>query len=203
MFAGGTMFKQLGLARLGLLVGILYWPAEALIHDFIFGHGHFMDNLLSSDPNELWMRAVISTMFIGFGWYAQRAVLHQQLLQEQLVKKSKRLRQIIDCTYDAYVSIDETGSITDWNHSAELLFGWPRHRIMGKNVDVIIPERMRAEHHHGLQRYMKESIGPRLYKPMQTQGLHRDGFEFAIEMVLTPIKTDGMQEFFAFIREQG
>jgi len=203
MFAGVTMLKRLGLARLGLLVGLLYWPAEALIHDFIFGHGHFMDNLLSSDPNELWMRTLISAMFIGFGIYAQRALAQQQQLHEQLHKKSERLHQIIDCTYDAYVSIDQYGTITGWNHSAEALFGWPMHRIVGKNVEIIIPERLRADHHKGMRRYQQESIGPRLYKPMQTQGLHRDGFEFAVEMVLTPIKTDGMQEFFAFIREQG
>ncbi len=197
------MLRQLGPARLGILVAVLYWPAEALIHDFIFEHGHFLDNLLSSDANELWMRSLISAMFIGLGAYAQRAVLHQQQLQMQLHKKSKRLQQIIDCTYDAYVSIDENGMITDWNHSAEVLFGWSRQRIVGKNVDIIIPERMRAEHHRGLKRYKQESIGPRLYKPMRTQALHRDGFEFPVEMVLTPIKSGGVQEFFAFIREQG
>ncbi len=197
------MLKQLGPARLGILVAVLYWPAEALIHDFIFGHGHFLDNLLSSDPNELWMRTLISAMFIGLGVYAQRAVLHQQQLQMQLRKKSKRLQQIIDCTYDAYVSIDENGVITGWNRSAEVLFGWPRQRIVGQNVETIIPERMRAEHRRGMQRYKLESIGPRLYKPMRTDALHRDGFEFPVEMVLTPIKSDGVQEFFAFIRERG
>jgi len=42
-----------------------------------------------------------------------------------------------------------------------------------------------------------------LYKPVRTRALHQDGFEFSIEMVVTPIKSDGSEEFFAFIREQG
>jgi len=201
--SGDIMLKRLGMARMGVMVGLLYWPAEALVHDFIFGYGHFLDNLLSSDPNELWMRTLISAMFIGFGIYAQRAIEQQQQLHAQLHKKSERLHQIIDCTYDAYVSIDQYGTITGWNHSAEALFGWPSHRVAGKNVELIIPEHLRADHHKGMRRYRQDSIGSWLYKPMRTHGLHRDGFEFPIEIVLTPIKSDGEQEFFAFIREQG
>jgi len=197
------MLNKLGLARLGILVGFLYWPAEALIHSFIFGRGNFLDNMLNVDANEIWMRSLISAMFFGFGIYAQRAIMQQHQLQDRLRKESKRLQQIIDCSYDAYVGIDQAGTIIGWNHSAEALFGWSMHRIMGKNVEVIIPERLRDGHHQGMQRYQKDSIGPWLYKPMRTQALHCDGFEFAIEMVLTPIKTDGKQEFFAFIREQG
>jgi len=197
------MLKRLSLAHLGIVIGLLYWPLEALIHDFIFGNGNFMDNLLSSDPDEIWMRALISAIFICFGIYAHRMVMQHQQLQDQLRKKSERLQQIIDSSYDAYVSIGQNGSITGWNHSAEALFGWSMHRILGKNVEIIIPERMRADHHHGMRRYQKDGIGAWLYKPMRTQALHRDGFEFSIEMVLTPVKSDGNQEFFAFIREQG
>jgi len=197
------MLKRFNLAQLGILVGVLYWPVEALMHDFIFGHDNFLDNLLSSDPNELWMRTVISTIFIGFGFYAQRAVKRQQQLHDALHRKSERLQQIIDCTYDAYVSINHYGTITGWNHSAETLFGWPAYRVVDKNLEIIIPNRLRADHHRGMRNYQQESIGPWLYKPVRTQGLHRDGFEFSIEMVVTPIKSDGMQEFFAFIRKQG
>jgi len=197
------MLKRFDLGRMGILVGILYWPAEALIHDLIFANGSFIENLLSSDPNELWMRTLISLMFIGFGIYARQIVAHQQQLQNRLSKEGKRLQQIIDSSYDAYVSINQNGVITGWNHSAEALFGWPMHRIVGKKVDVIIPESLRHDHHEGMRSYQQDSIGPWLYKPVRTRALHRDGFEFSIELVVTPMKSGGIQEFFAFIREQG
>ncbi|MFQ5344663.1 MAG: PAS domain S-box protein [Mariprofundus sp.] len=195
------MPNRFSLAHLGIMVGILYWPAEALIHDFILGQGSFLDNLFNADPNEIWMRTLISGMFIGFGFYAGKAVVHQQQLQERLRKKGERLHQIIDCTYDAYVSMDKDGLITGWNRSAEALFGWSVNQITGKSIDVIIPEHLRDAHHHGMRRYQQRSIGPWLYKPVRTQALHQDGFEFSIEMVVTPIKSDGDEEFFAFIRE--
>jgi len=194
------MFKRLNLAHLGILVGLLYWPVEALIHDFIFRNGGFVDNLLRPDLDEMWMRTLISVVFISFGYYAQRAVRQQQQLHDQLHKKSERLHQIIDSSYDAYVSIDQYSTITGWNRSAESLFGWPTYRIVGKNLEMIIPQRLRSDHHKGMRQYHQESIGPWLYKPVITTALHRDGSEFQIELVVTPIKSDDMQEFFAFIR---
>ncbi|PJA31978.1 MAG: two-component hybrid sensor and regulator [Zetaproteobacteria bacterium CG_4_9_14_3_um_filter_53_7] len=195
------MLQRAGLGKLGILVAVLFWIVEALLHSFVFGDDTFFRNLFRSDPNELWMRVLISAVVIGFGFYAQRAIEQQQRMQEQIRKKSERLHDVIDCSYDAYISMDASGQINDWNRSAEVLFGWPRHKIVGKPITLIIPERLREAHLKGMSHYQKLNIGPWLYKPMRTQALHRDGFEFAVEMVVTPLKTDGDAEFFAFIRE--
>lgn len=196
------MIHRIGLSGLGVLVAVLFWPAEALLHVFVFGDESFVGNLFSGDANENWMRVLISATLVGFGFYAQRAVDRHHLLQDQLRKKGERLQEIIDHSYDAYVSADQDGNIIEWNRSAEILFGWPRHKIIGQPLEMIVPERMREEHRHGMAHYKSTNIGPWLYKPMRTQGLHRDGFEFSIEMVVTPLKTEGAMEFFAFIREQ-
>ena len=195
------MLQRAGLGKLGILVAVLFWIVEALLHSFVFGDDTFFRNLFRSDPNELWMRVLISAVVIGFGFYAQRAIEQQQRMQEQISKKSERLHDVIDCSYDAYISMDASGQINGWNRSAEVLFGWPRHKIIGKQITQIIPERMREAHLKGMSHYQQQNIGPWLYKPMRTQALHRDGFEFPVEMVVTPFKSDGAVEFFAFIRE--
>ena len=195
------MLQQIGLAHLGIAVGLLYWPAEAILHAYLFSNGSFLENLLDPDPNEIWMRLLISAAFIGFGFYAHQAVRSQQQLQSQIKKRGERLQQIIDCTYDAYICMNEMGIITGWNRSAEQLFGWPAHRIIGKPIDTIIPKDMRDNHRKGMQQYLKSSIAPSwLYKPALTKALHRNGLELPVMMVITPIESDGAQEFFAFIR---
>jgi len=193
--------KLSGLGGLGVLVAILFWIAEALLHVFVFGGESFLDNLLFSDPNENWMRLLISAAVIAFGFYAQAAVDQQQELQEKIRKKGIRLQNVIDGCYDAYVSMDQEGQIIDWNRSAELLFGWPRQKVIGESMEIIIPERLREGHRKGMARYQKTNIGSFLYKPVSTQALHRDGFEFPIQIVVTPLKSDGPLEYFAFIRE--
>jgi len=195
------MLQRIGLCKLGMLVAVLFWFMEALLHSYLFGEDTFFNNLFNPDANEMWMRLLISAVVIGFGFYAQQAVNQQCDLQKQMRKKSERLHEIIDHSYDAYVSMDARGCITGWNRSAEILFGWPRHKILGKQIDEIVPERLRESHHKGMSHYERSNIGPMLYKPVQTQALHRDGFEFPVQMVITPLKSEDSQEFFAFIRE--
>jgi len=195
------MLQRLGFDKLAILVAVLFWFLEAFLHAFVFGEKSFFSNLLSTDPNELWMRLLISIVIIGFGFYAQRAIVQQQNMQEEIRKKGTRLLEIIDCSYDAYISMDERGRIKEWNRSAEVLFGWPRHKVIDKPITVIIPERLHSAQEKGMQHYKQNNIGPWLYKPVRTRALHRNGFEVSIEMVITPLKSEGAQEFFAFIRK--
>jgi len=196
------MLQRIGLGGLGALVAVLFWIVEALLHAFIFGSESFLDNLFLSDANENWMRFIISAALISFGFYAQKSVNKHRLLQAQVHKKSERLQKVIDGCYDAYMSMNQEGQITEWNRSAEKLFGWPRYKVIGKSMEMIIPERLREGHRKGLAHYQKTNIGPFLYKPMVTQALHQDGFEIAIEIVVTPLQSDGPLEYFAFVREK-
>lgn len=196
--------RQKGLIGWGIIVAILYWPVEAMIDAFLFGSRGFLDSLFGDDLHEVWMRSMISIAFIGFGWLAQRGVNQQQVFQQQLYAERDRLHRIIDSSYDAYVSMDDKGMITGWNRSAEELFGWHMNEVIGQALaDIIIPERKREAHNKGLKCYNENSLGPWLYKPVYTQAIHRDGSEIVIEMVVTPLKSGDVQEFFAFIRNKG
>jgi nitric oxide dioxygenase len=47
---------------------------------------------------------------------------------------------------DAIVTLDATGTITSWNHSAERLLGYSREDAVGQTLVLIIPEPYRARH---------------------------------------------------------
>jgi len=197
------MLARLGLGRLGILIGVGYWFFEAFVHAFIFRQGDFFSVLLPAEPNELWMRSLISIGFIGFGIAAQRMLNRQQLLQSRLQSKKDRLQTVIDSAYDAYVSMDSAGRITGWNRSAENLFGWPLQDVLGRSLaETIVPETQRSAHYRGIEKYLETSVGPWLYRPIRATAMRRDGSEVKIEMAVVPIKQENLeQEFFAFIRE--
>ncbi len=197
------MLQRMGLTSLGIVVAILYWPFEAMIEAFLFGSKSFFNSLFSTEPHEIWMRTMISMVFVGFGLLAQRGLNQQHAFQQRLHRERDRLHKIIDNTYDAYVGMDEEGKITGWNRSAEMLFGWQMNEVMGQSLaEIIIPERQRSAHRKGLKDYKENSVGPWLYKPVYTQVLCRDGTEFVVEMVVTPLQSGDTQEFFAFIRKK-
>lgn len=54
-----------------------------------------------------------------------------------------------DHANDALIAIDTEGIIRAWNHFAEKLFGWTADEVIGQDVKVMIPERLRAAHDRG------------------------------------------------------
>lgn len=196
------MRARYGIAVAGLVAGVLYWPLEAAIHAFVFGRGTFASKLFPSDPNEIWMRLIISSCFIAFGFYAQRAMHQERQLLKRLRSHEERLRRIIDSAYDAYVSIDQENRITGWNLRAEKMFGWERREVMGRSLaEIVIPERFRQAHQQGMQRYLETGSATRLYRQTQMTAQHRSGREFRVQMAIIPLRADRGQEFYAFIRE--
>lgn len=85
----------------------------------------------------------------------------------------------------AIVTTDEAGAISFWNGAAEMMFGHSFKDVEGKEISVIIPDRFRSDHHHGMER-MRAGGQPRLAgKAVEVVGLHRDGHEFPIEISLS------------------
>jgi PAS domain S-box-containing protein len=96
-------------------------------------------------------------------------------------------RRLLETSPDALVVIDISGRILLANLQAERLFEYPVDELVGQNVDVLIPARLRAAHALHRQRYTE---GPRL-RPMGS-GLalcarKRGGAEFPVEISLSPL----------------
>ena len=122
---------------------------------------------------------------------------------EHALKESKdRVGQIIDGAREAFVSMDQTGSITAWNKAAEGMFGWPTAKVMGKPLaGVVIPERYRDAHNRGLERFLRTGKGPMLNSRVELLALHRDGSEFPVELSITAVRVRGGFSFHAFIHD--
>lgn len=78
---------------LGAGLAIVYWLAESLLHTFVFGSGPLGFTLLGEyDPNELWMRLLIATGFVAFGWVAERSRRAERRLKEDAEHLNRVLR---------------------------------------------------------------------------------------------------------------
>jgi len=196
------VLKRLGLGYLGVLLGILIWPIDAVLHVLVFDRGGFIENLFTSDPDNLWMRTLMSLLFIGFGRLGQTYLNEHRELHARLEKKRHRLQQVIDSAYDAYIAIDDEGRVLGWNRSAEKMFGWSLPEVLGKELALLaVPEARREQHREGMRRYKESGFGNVLYKPVRVDALHRNGQTFPVEMVITPLKVADKPEFFAFVRK--
>jgi diguanylate cyclase (GGDEF)-like protein/PAS domain S-box-containing protein len=129
-------------------------------------------------------------------------VTERHRVQEALREAEERARRVVQDAHEAFVSIDARGAITDWNPQAEILFGWSRAEAVGRNLgETIIPERYRAAHRRGLERFVATGEGRVLGKRLELEALHRDGHEFPIELSVSALRTQDGYVFNALLHD--
>ncbi len=132
----------------------------------------------------------------------KRAEDELKTAKEAAEDSEQRTRLIVDTAYDAVVIMDAAGAVTNWNHQAELTFGWSREEILGRPVaDAIIPLRHREAHWRGLRRFLATGEGPVLGKRIELPALHRDGHEFPVEITIAAVPLGGTHLFNAFVHD--
>ncbi|HEU4615738.1 MAG TPA: PAS domain S-box protein [Kofleriaceae bacterium] len=99
-------------------------------------------------------------------------------------------RQLVDAAPDGMIVCDQTGTIMLVNEEAERMFGYARDELLGKRIEVLIPDRLRGRHEGHVHGF---TGAPRL-RPMGSgldlQGRRKDGSEFPVEISLSPIRTE-------------
>ena len=94
----------------------------------------------------------------------------------------------------ALLITDASGRIIFWNSAAETMFGHRERDVIGKPIELIIPERYRAQHQEGMRRMAQSGVCRLAGKALELFGLKSDGTEFPVEMSLASwVGTSGIE----------
>lgn len=75
---------------------------------------------------------------------------------------------------DGVIVADRTGTITLWNEGAAAIFGFAASETLGKNLDLIIPEKLRAAHWRGFNAAIERGATTGGSRARVTRGLHKN-----------------------------
>ncbi|MBX3728851.1 MAG: PAS domain S-box protein [Candidatus Sumerlaeia bacterium] len=98
------------------------------------------------------------------------------------------LRLVVESCPSGLVMVDSSGAIVLVNAETERLFGYPREELLGRSVDVLVPERFRGGHPGHRAQYASEPTTRAMGVGRDLFGLRRDGSEFPVEIGLNPIR---------------
>ena len=62
-----------------------------------------------------------------------------------LTNQERIYRQIVDFAQDGILFADQDGNIQLWNSGAETIFGYTKEEAIGKNLNLIVPEKLRED----------------------------------------------------------
>src|SRR3569623_1030127 len=115
--------------------------------------------------------------------------------------ESLPFRQLVDAAPDGLIVAEQGGGIVLVNLEAERMFGYGRDELIGKPIEILVPDRLRAGHPAPVKAY---HAAPRL-RPMGSgldlHGRRKDGSEFPVEISLSPIDHEGARLVVAGIRD--
>lgn len=114
---------------------------------------------------------------IGHTFNRMATTLHEALAQ------NAKLALVAQQSSDAILIVDLEGKVSFWNPSAERLFGFSSDEILGRSVDMIVPQESLAQHMSTQDRVSTS----RKIEQFESQRLKKNGEVVDVEVSVAPL----------------
>src|SRR5262249_23062609 len=127
-----------------------------------------------SDGNPIWERGVLLDITAG-------------------KQAEEKFRLAVEASPSGIVLVDRDGKMVLVNTHIEELFGYRREDLIGKSVDVLVPERFAGKHPAHRASFLAAPKARAMGAGRELFARRKDGSEFPVEIGLNPIQTaDGV-----------
>ena len=127
----------------------------------------------------------------------------ERIEAEQALRLSQgRLAGILDIAEDAIIVTEHDRAITLFNQGAAKLFGYDPEEMLGRPIDLLLPERCRAERARDIDLFARGSESARrMAQRGDVFGLKKDGSEFPAEASISKLTVGERTTFSVIVRD--
>ena len=151
---------------------------------------------------QLWVPWAVLGEFALMGLLLTRLFVRMRSRRAEAAQEQARHRAILDTAGDAFIGMDASGTVTDWNTAAAALLGWSLTEALRRKLTDLAGPTLDGEAHVESFDRLLDTSGPGLpADPVLLIVAHRDGREIPVEMTLSRIAWDGGWRFHAFLRD--
>jgi two-component system sensor kinase FixL len=132
---------------------------------------------------------------------AARDITAAKRSQQQLLEREAHLQSVLDTVPDAMIVIDTRGIIQSFSAMAEKLFGYSVQEVLGRNVNLLMPEPYSSQHDGYLARYLATGEKRIIGIGRVVVGRRKDGSTFPMELAVGEMRSGDRQFFTGFVRD--
>lgn len=122
-------------------------------------------------------------------------------IQRQAQENSENLQAILDNVADGIITIDERGTVQSFNRSAEAIFGYAAREVVGRNVNLLMPEPYHSRHDEYLRHYRETGERRLIGIGREVQGRRRDGSAFPLDLAVSRSARGGQPLYIGLVRD--
>ncbi|HVU15215.1 MAG TPA: PAS domain S-box protein [Phototrophicaceae bacterium] len=128
----------------------------------------------------------------------------EQRVQErtgELQASETKYRALIEFAPDPIVIVDAAGVITLTNKRAEESFGYARQELIGRGVEILLPEWLVEVHKEHRAAYLNKPTQRVMGANLELTARHKNGTEIPVKIGLSPINTGSETLVMAYIAD--
>ncbi len=138
----------------------------------------------------------------GVVWHGYvQDVSERKRVENALAESEERLHAIIEGADEAIITADDAGTVQTVNNAAVILFGYSRDEIVGRNVNLLMPEQDRERHDSYLRSYKHTGASKVVGADGKLEGRRKDGARFPVSVSISRVSYDDSHVFVGFARD--
>jgi len=144
----------------------------------------------------------VEIALIGETVHLAAIILQRIRADRALLDSERRFYGILETSIEAIVSVDEDQRIEIFNKGAEETFGYRADEMIGRSLDVLIPERAVDLHRRHIRDFASEpEVARRMGERREVAGRRKDGTEFPAEASISKLRRQGRTTFTVMLRD--
>ena len=182
------------------------WSAEAA-RMFLGGESlRSIYRVLARDGRVVWFHCEVKMVRHADGrpWFIHGVgfdITDLKQTEEALGRSEEMLRGIFEFAPDTIVAVNRDGCIERVNAQVERMFGYARNELQGQPVEMLLPERFRDRHVAHRAGYVDDPHLRPMGMGLVLYGRRKDGSEFPVEIMLSPVEAGSNGLVIAVIRD--